>query len=105
MISAKQDKQAMNKKHLTNNASGFLSQLLPNPQPEPTNMNKYENKVVNLTLAAFDGIESSTDVVVYAIVSYMSMAVLRLHSTSVNRMAIEDAVLTALEKKGVEVHH
>ncbi len=29
----------MNKKHLTNNASGFLSQLLPNPQPEPTNMN------------------------------------------------------------------
>jgi hypothetical protein len=35
----------------------------------------------------------------------MSMAVLRLHSTSVNRMAIEDAVLTALEKKGVEVHH
>ena len=35
----------MNKKHLTNNASGFLSQLLPNPQPEPTNMNKYENKV------------------------------------------------------------
>jgi hypothetical protein len=68
-------------------------------------MNEYENKVVNLTLAAFDGIESSTDVVVYAIVSYMSMAVLRLHSTSVNRMAIEDAVLTALEKKGVEVHH
>jgi len=74
-------------------------------QPEPNNMNKYENKIVNLTLAAFDGIESSTDVVVYAVVSYMSMAVLRLHSTSVNRMAIEDAVLTALEKKGVEVHH
>jgi hypothetical protein len=68
-------------------------------------MNEYEHKAVNLTLAAFEGIESTTDVVVYAVVSYMSMAVLRLHFTSVNRMAIDDAVLTALEKKGVEVHH
>jgi hypothetical protein len=66
-------------------------------------MNEYEHKAVKLTLAAFEDIERTTDVAVYAVVSYMSEAIRRLHFTSVERDVVDDAVLTELEKKGIEV--
>jgi hypothetical protein len=67
-------------------------------------MNQYEKQIVKLTLETFKGFERTTDVLVYHVIRCMADAVTRLHFTSVDhRMAIEDAVLTALEKKGVEV--
>jgi hypothetical protein len=67
-------------------------------------MNQYETKAVQLSLAVLDGVERTTDVTVYNIVKCISDAIRHLHFTSVDhRMAIEDAVLTELEKKGVEV--
>jgi hypothetical protein len=67
-------------------------------------MNQYEKQIVKLSLEAFKGFERTTDVLVYHVIRCMADAITRLHFTSVDhRMAIEDAVLTALEKKGVEV--
>ncbi len=80
---------------------------VPSPaQPEPNNMNETEKQIVKLSLEAFKGFSKTTDVLVYHVIKCMADAVTRLHFTSVDhRMAIEDAVLTALEKKGVEVHY
>ena len=68
-------------------------------------MNEYEHKAVKLSISAFEGIKSTTDVAVYAVVSYMSEAMRKLHFTSIDREFVDDAVLTALEQKGVEVHY
>ena len=66
-------------------------------------MNKYEIKAVQLSLAVLDGVERTTDVTVYNIVKCISDAIRHLHFTSVERELVDDAVLTALEQKGVEV--
>jgi hypothetical protein len=67
-------------------------------------MNQTEKLIVKLSLECFKGFSKTTDVLVYHVIKCMADAVTRLHFTSVDhRMAIEDAVLTALEKKGVEV--
>jgi len=67
-------------------------------------MNQYEKQIVKLSLECLKGFERTTDVLVYHVIKCMADAVTRLHFTSVDhRMAIEDAVLTELEKKGVEV--
>ena len=67
-------------------------------------MNQYEKQIVKLTLEAFKGFERTTDVLVYYVIMCMAEAVTLLHSTSVaHHMPIKDAVLTALEKKGVKV--
>ena len=66
-------------------------------------MNEYETKAVKLSLAVLDGVERTTDVTVYNVVKCISDAIRQLHYTSVERELVEDAVLTELEKKGVEV--
>jgi hypothetical protein len=82
----------------------FFSHVAASDTQPTTNMNQYEKQIVKLTLEAFKGFERTTDVLVYHVIRCMADAVTRLHFTSVDhRMAIEDAVLTALEKKGVEV--
>jgi hypothetical protein len=66
-------------------------------------MNEYEKKAVKLSLSVFDGVERTTDVTVYNVVKCIADAIRQLHYTSVDRDLVDDAVLTALEEKGVEV--
>jgi hypothetical protein len=84
----------------------FLSFVAASDTQPTNNMNETEKQIVKLSLEAFKGFSKTTDVLVYHVIRCMADAVTRLHFTSVDhRMAIEDAVLTALEKKGVEVHY
>jgi hypothetical protein len=67
-------------------------------------MNQYEKKIVKMSLDAFEGFEQTTDFLVYHVIRCMADVVTHLHFTSdYHRITIEDAVLTALEKKGVKV--
>lgn len=69
-------------------------------------LNKVEQKIIRLCVAAFDGINHSLDHQVYDLITRICEAIMELHwSEGIDRDLIVSEVITKLEQKGVEISY
>lgn len=69
-------------------------------------LNKVEQKIIRLCVAAFDGINHSLDHQVYDLITRICEAIMELHWTEgIDRDLVVSEVITQLEQKGVEISY
>ena len=87
------------------NPAGFHPQQ--NNQPHRTMQpNKTEQKIINLCIAAYQGINHSADYRAYNVIARISDAVMELHyDEGIDRDLVVSKVIDKLEWNGVEISY
>ena len=68
--------------------------------------NKTEQKIINLCIAAYKGINHSADYTAYNVIACISDAVMELHyDEGIDRDLVVSQVINKLEWKGVEISY